>query len=97
MIGGVPVVTGPAEIDVITADQLRTALLEAAAHGQATVVADLTHSFAASATVQALVLPARTLKERGGILALRHPQPAVARLALTGADQMFAIEEDRRV
>jgi anti-anti-sigma factor len=61
-------------------------------------VADLTHSFADSATVQALVLAARTLKERGGILALRHPQPAVARLlALTGADQMFAIEEDRRV
>jgi hypothetical protein len=43
------------------------------------------------------MLAARTLKERGGIWTLRHPQPAVAGLALTGVDQMFAIEEDRRV
>ena len=42
MINGVPVVTAPAEIDVITAGQLRAVLLHAAARGQATVVVDMT-------------------------------------------------------
>jgi anti-anti-sigma regulatory factor len=40
----------------------------------------------------ALVLAARTLKERGGRLVLLHPQQPVAKmLELLGADAMFTI------
>ena len=42
MIGEVPVVTTPAEIDITNADQLRAVLLDAAARGHATVVVNLT-------------------------------------------------------
>lgn len=38
MINGVPVVTAPAEIDVTTAEQLRTVLLHPAVRGNATIV-----------------------------------------------------------
>jgi hypothetical protein len=38
MINGVPVVAAPAEIDVTTAEQLRSVLLEAASHGHTTIV-----------------------------------------------------------
>ena len=41
-IGGVPVVTAPAEIDITSADQLRGVLLDMAARGHTTVVVDLT-------------------------------------------------------
>jgi anti-anti-sigma regulatory factor len=34
VVRGVPVVTAPGEIDIANADGLRTALLEAAAHGR---------------------------------------------------------------
>jgi hypothetical protein len=37
MVNGVPVVTTPAEIDVTTAEQLRTVLLRTADLGRATV------------------------------------------------------------
>lgn len=54
--------------------------------------------FADSATIRALVLAARTLKERGGSLTLLHPQRAVARsLALMGAEQMFTIRQEAQV
>ena len=49
-------------------------------------------SFVDSATIQALVRAAKTLKERDGTLVRRDPQPTVSRvLALTGAEQMFTI------
>jgi hypothetical protein len=38
MISGVPVIAAPTEIDVTTAEQLRTVLLHAAGRGQATIV-----------------------------------------------------------
>ena len=42
MVGGVPVVAAPAAISVSNADQLRIALLEAAARGTGTMVLDMT-------------------------------------------------------
>jgi anti-anti-sigma factor len=44
MINGVPVVAAPAEIDVTTAEQLRSVLLEAASYGHTTIVVDMTRT-----------------------------------------------------
>jgi anti-anti-sigma factor len=41
MGNGVPVVAAPEEIDITSAPALRSALLEAAAHGHGTLVADM--------------------------------------------------------
>ena len=41
MTNGVPVLEAPAEIDIVNAEQLRTALREAGTRGQATVVLDV--------------------------------------------------------
>ena len=38
VVSGVPVVTAPEEIDITNAPELRSALLEAAAHGHGTLV-----------------------------------------------------------
>jgi len=42
VVSGVPVVAAPEAIDVTSADALRWALLEAAAHGHGTLVVDVT-------------------------------------------------------
>ena len=44
VVGGVPVVAAPQEIDITNADGLRSALLEVAAHGHGTLVADMTRT-----------------------------------------------------
>lgn len=50
--------------------------------------------FADSASIRALVLAARTQKERGGRLVLLHPQPPVAKaLALLGADELLTVQD----
>jgi anti-anti-sigma factor len=48
--------------------------------------------FADTASIRALLLAARTLRERGGCLVLLHPQRPVAKmLGLLGADQILTI------
>jgi anti-sigma B factor antagonist len=42
MINGVAVISAPAEVDIVNAEQLRTVLLEAGRRGHATVVVDMT-------------------------------------------------------
>jgi hypothetical protein len=42
VVNGVPVAAAPEEIDITNAKELRAVLLEAAAHGHGTLVADLT-------------------------------------------------------
>jgi anti-sigma B factor antagonist len=50
--------------------------------------------YADSASIQRLLLAARTLKERGASLVLLRPQPPVARiLTLLGVDHMVTIVE----
>jgi len=74
MISGVPVVTVPAEIDVTTADQLRLALLDAAARGHTTVVADMTRTrYCDSAGLGVLIRAHRRALEEGGELRLVMP------------------------
>ena len=82
MISGLPVVTGPADIDVTNADQLRTALLEAAVRGHATVVVDLTlTSFCDSAGLGVLVRAhKRALAEGGEVRLVIPPGGAVSRI-----------------
>ena len=47
-----------------------------------------------SAVIRALVLADRTLKNRGGGLALAYPQPGVARaLSLLGVDQAIEVRD----
>jgi anti-sigma B factor antagonist len=74
VISGVPVVTAPAEIDVITVDQLRVVLLDAAAQGHTTVVVDMTRTrFCDSAGLRALAQMHRRALEEGGELRLVIP------------------------
>jgi len=44
LVGGVPVVAAPEEIDITNAPELRSALLEAATEEHVTLVADLTRT-----------------------------------------------------
>jgi anti-anti-sigma factor len=90
MISGVPVVTAPPEIDIITADQLRAVLLDAAARGHATVVVDLTGTrFCDSYGLHTLLRAHKLAQADGGELRLVIPADgAVPRIfTLTGLDQ----------
>jgi anti-sigma B factor antagonist len=89
---GLPVVAAPAEIDTTTADQLRMALLGAAADGHMTVVVDMTRTrFCDSAGLSVLVRAHRQALADGGELRLVIPADgAVVRiLTLTGMDRLI--------
>jgi anti-sigma B factor antagonist len=88
VVRGVPVVAAPAEIDITNATGLRAALLEAAAHGQGTLVVDLTRTlFCDSAGLHALVSAHRRALAEGGAVRLAVSGGAVLRiLAITGID-----------
>jgi len=91
-INGIPVVTAPAEIDIITAGQLRTVLLHSVAHGQATIVVDMTGTtFCDSAGFSVLVRAHKqTLAEGGGLRLVIPADSAVARsFTLTGLDRVI--------
>ncbi len=88
-----PVIVLSGEADLTTAAQL-SALITAQLSGETRqLTIDVSGLwFADSASIRALVLAAKTLKERGGRAVLLRPQQPVARLlALTGAEQMFTI------
>jgi anti-anti-sigma factor len=91
MVRGVPVVVAPEEIDITNADVLRTALLEAAAHGPGTFVVDLTRThFCDTAGIHALVAAHKRARAEGGDVLLVKPGAAVLRiLSITGLDQVF--------
>ena len=74
IINGVGVVTAPAEIDVTTAEQLRSVLLEAASHGHTTVVVDMTRTrFCDSCGLSVLVRAHKRALGEGGELRLVIP------------------------
>jgi anti-sigma B factor antagonist len=92
MVGGVPVVTAPAEIDVTTAGQLRSMLAEWAARGHSTLVADLTGTqFCDSAELSVLVRAHKQALAKGGELRLILPASgSVPRIfTLSGLDQLI--------
>ena len=74
MVGGVPVVTAPAEIDITTAGQLRGLLAAWTTRGHTTLVVDLTRSrFCDSAGLTVLVRAHKQALGQGGGLRLVLP------------------------
>jgi anti-sigma B factor antagonist len=91
LIGGVPVVAAPAEIDITNADRLRAALLQAAAYGTETVVVDMTQTrFCDCAGLHTLVAAHQRARDDSGELRLVMSAPAVLRIfAIAGIDQVI--------
>jgi anti-sigma B factor antagonist len=88
-----PVLVLSGEADLTTVAQLSEALSAQISGGARHLTVDASGlAFADSASIRALVLAGRTLRDRGGNLVLARPQPAVARvLALIGADLVLTI------
>ena len=91
VVGGVPVVTAPEEIDITNAAGLRAALLEAAAHGSRTLVVDMAQTqFCDSAGLNVLVRAHKRAQADGGELVLVICTAAVLRIfAVTGIDHLL--------
>ena len=91
VVSGVPVVTAPEEIDITNAPELRSALLEAAAHGHGTLVADMTRTqFCDSSGMRTLLAAHKRAQAEGGELRLVISAAPVLRVfALTGIDRMI--------
>ena len=91
VVSGVPVVAAPEEIDITNAPALRSALLDAAAHGYGTLVADLTRTrFCDSSGLQTLLAAHNRAQAEGGELLLVIPATAVLRVfELTGMDRVI--------
>jgi anti-sigma B factor antagonist len=91
MVGGVPVVAAPEEIDITNAPELRSALLEAAGHGHGTVVADLSLTqFCDSSGLHTLLAAHKRATVAGGDMLLVIPGSAVLRVfTITGVDQII--------
>jgi anti-sigma B factor antagonist len=91
VVGGVPVVTAPEEIDITNAAGLPAALLEAAAHGSRTLVADMSQTqFCDSAGLNVLVRAHKRAQADGGEVLLVISGAAVLRIfAVTGIDHLI--------
>jgi len=91
VIGGVPVVAAPEEIDMTNAAGLEAAFLEASALGHDTYVVDMSGTeFCDSAGVHALVQAHRRFRSEGGEMLLVVSSTAVLRVfAIIGIDQLI--------
>ena len=100
MLGGVPVVTAPAEIDITAASLLRVILFDWCARGHTTVVVDMTGTHSCdSAVLRELALVHQRAQAEGGGLRLVIPAAsAVLRVfTRTGLDCLvprYASRED---
>ena len=90
-----PVLTLSGEADLTTVAELTDALSAQLAAGARHLTVDLPRlRFADSAVIRELVLADRRLKDRGGGLALAHPQPVVARaLSLLGVNRTIEVRD----
>jgi anti-sigma B factor antagonist len=88
---GVPVVTAPEEIDITSAPGLRSALLDAAAHGHETLVVDMTRTqFCDSSGLHTLLAAHKRAQAVGGELRLVISAAPVLRVfAITGVDRII--------
>ncbi len=89
---GASVIRTPAEIDITTADQLRAALLEAAAGEHPMVVVDMTSTgFCDSSGIHALLRARNRIASDGGDLRLVIPADGVVAriITLTGLDTVL--------
>jgi len=91
VVGGVPVVIAPEEIDITNAASLRAALLDAASDGHRRFVVDMTRTrFCDASGVHALAAAHQRALEEDRQLLLAVSGPAVLRvLAITGIDQII--------
>jgi anti-sigma B factor antagonist len=91
LVGGVPVVAAPEEIDITNAADLRSALLAAAADGPGRLVADMTRTrFCDSSGLHTLLAIHKSVQAAGGELLLVIPAAAVLRVfAVTGIDRVI--------
>jgi anti-sigma B factor antagonist len=91
VVGDVPVVAAPEEIDITNAAGLRAALLEAASHGNGTLVVDMSRTqFCDSAALGVLVRMHKQAQADGGELLLVICGAAVLRiLAVTGIEHLI--------
>jgi anti-sigma B factor antagonist len=89
-LGGLPVVTAPAEIDIRNASELRAALLSAATESPI-IVADLSDTeFCDSSGLSVLVMAMKRAQADGGELRLVVRTPSVLRIfAVTGVNKVF--------
>lgn len=88
-----PVLLLAGEADLTTLAQLNSALnAQILARPRLLTVDASRLLFADTAAIAALVAAARTVRDQGGQLELRHPRPAVARtLELTGASRVLTV------
>lgn len=97
VLGGVPVVTAPQEIDAANAEWFRAVLLHAARQGHGTVVVNMTGTqFCDSSGVHVLARAhERATGEGGWLLLVVPPTGAVHRVfTLTGLDQAIPMFGD---
>jgi anti-sigma B factor antagonist len=89
--GGVPIVAAPEEIDTANAAGLRAALLQAAVHGNGTLVVDMSQTqFCDSAGLLVLVRAHKRAQAEGGEVLLVISAATVLRvLAITGIERMI--------
>lgn len=93
VVSGVPVVAAPEEIDITSAPALRSALLEAAAHGHGTLVVDMTLTrFCDSSGIHTLLAARNRAQAEGAELLLVIPDIAPLRVfQITGVDRVIPI------
>ena len=91
VVGGVPVVAAPEEIDITNAEELRSALLKAAADGNGTLVVDMTRTrFCDSSGLHTLIAAHKRAGAEGREVLLVIPSTAVLRVfALTAMDRVI--------
>ena len=91
--GGHAVVTATGELDLYTAPRLQTDLAALLRENIDRIVVDLSGvEFCDSTGMNVLLAAMKRLKEKGGVLELAAPRPAVRRiLQVTGLDTVFTV------
>ena len=96
MIGDVPVVKAPEDIDITNASDFRKALLAAAERGAGITVVDLSRTqFCDSAGLPALVAAHKRVRAAGGEVRLVVSDPHVLPIfAISGLDRVIVCHDD---
>jgi len=96
MIGGVPVVRAPEDIDITNASDFREALLAAAERGPGITVIDLSQTqFCDSAALHALVAAHKRARVADGEVRMVVSHPHVLRIfAISGLDRVIPCHGD---
>jgi anti-sigma B factor antagonist len=91
VVGGVPVVVTPEEVDITNAASLREVLLGASAHASSALVVDMSGTqFCDSSGINVLVRAHERANAEGGKLLLVLPATTVLRVfRITGIDRMI--------